>query len=262
MTHLSTAVPNQPKIEVIDGKLFTTSLDVAEKFGKQHKDVMKAIRNLEAPDDWLGRNFALKQSVVPISNGATRTSPYYEMTRDGFTFLVTGFTGKAAAEWKIKYIDAFNQMEKTLLATSPELEMAKGILAAQKLLEQKDNHILHLEARIEADLPKVLFADSVAASETCILIRELAKLISQNGPEIGEKRLFDWLRDNGYLIKKAGSDYNSPTQKAMDLGIFEIKETSITHSDGRITISRTPKVTGKGQRYFMDKFLAKERKVA
>lgn len=146
--------------------------------------------------------------------------------------------------------------------SSPEIEMARGIMAAQQLLEQKNEHISYLEQRIEADLPKVLFADSVAASETCILIRELSKLLKQNNVEIGEKRLFEWLRENGYLIRQAGSDYNSPTQRAMDLALFEIKETSITHSDGRITISRTPKITGKGQRYFLNKFLGLEREAA
>lgn len=140
--------------------------------------------------------------------------------------------------------------------------MARSMLAAQKLLEQKNEHVLYFEQRIEADWAKVLFADSVAASKTCILIRELSKRLKQNGVEIGEKRLFAWLRKNDYLIRQTESDYNSPIQRAMDLGLFEIKETSITHSDGRITISRTPKITGKGQRYFLNKFLGLKRVAA
>jgi anti-repressor protein len=103
--------------------------------------------------------------------------------------------------------------------------------------------------------PKVLFADSVSASKTEILVGELAKLIKQNGVDIGQKRLFDWMREKGYLIKRKGTDWNMPTQKAMDMGLFRIKETSVSHSDGHVTISKTPKVTGKGQIYFVNKLL-------
>lgn len=110
-------------------------------------------------------------------------------------------------------------------------------------------------AKIEQDKPKVLFADAVSASHTSILIGELAKLLRQNGIEIGQNRLFEWLRDSGYLIKRKGSDFNMPTQRAMEMGLFEIKETAIAHSDGHTTISRTPKVTGKGQSFFVNKFL-------
>ena len=117
------------------------------------------------------------------------------------------------------------------------------------------------EAHIEADKPKVLFADSVCASETSILVGEMAKLLKQNGIEIGEKRFFQYLRANGYLISRFGTDYNMPTQKSMELKIFEVKETSITHSSGTVTVSKTPKITGKGQKYFINKFLA-EREAA
>ncbi|NPC90987.1 phage repressor protein/antirepressor Ant [Bacillus sp. WMMC1349] len=119
-----------------------------------------------------------------------------------------------------------------------------------------------LKKQIEQNKPKVLFADSVSASSTSILVGELAKLLKQNGIETGQKRFFAWLRDNGYLIKRKGTDYNMPTQKSMESGLFEIKETSITHSDGHISISKTPKVTGKGQVYFINKFLTKEEAVS
>lgn len=114
------------------------------------------------------------------------------------------------------------------------------------------------EAHIEADKPKVLFADSVCASETSILVGEMAKLLKQNGIEIGEKRFFQYLRANGYLISRYGTDYNMPTQKSMDLKIFEVKETSITHSSGTVTVSKTPKINGKGQKYFINKFLKEQ----
>ena len=112
-----------------------------------------------------------------------------------------------------------------------------------------------LEERAEADRPKVLFADAVAVSGSTVLVGELAKILKQNGVEIGQNRLFSWLRRNGYLICRRGTDHNMPTQYSMELGLFEIKETAVTHSDGHVTISKTPKVTGRGQQYFITKFL-------
>lgn len=112
------------------------------------------------------------------------------------------------------------------------------------------------KALIEEQKPKVLFADSVAASRTSILVGDLAKLLHQNGvKDMGQKRLFNWLRENSYLIKRKGSDYNSPTQKAMEMGLFQIKETVVSHADGHTSVNKTTKVTGKGQQYFINKFL-------
>ena len=133
----------------------------------------------------------------------------------------------------------------------PETLMARA-------LKMADEKIGRLESRIESEKPKVLFADSVCASKNSILVGEMAKLLKQNGVDIGEKRFFRWLRENGYLIARYGTDYNMPTQKSMELKIFEIKETSITHSSGTVTVSKTPKLTGKGQQYFINKFLGKE----
>lgn len=131
---------------------------------------------------------------------------------------------------------------------SPEEQMAQGLLAAQKLLAEKDK-------RIEEMRPKEIFADAVSVSKTDILIGDLAKLIKQNGHDIGQKRLFSWLREKGYLIKRKGLDWNMPAQKAMEMKLFRVKETVVTHSDGHTTISKTTKVTGKGQVYFVNKFL-------
>lgn len=110
------------------------------------------------------------------------------------------------------------------------------------------------EANLQAAKPKVLFADAVSASDSTILIGDLAKILKQNGHPIGQKRLFNWMREQGYLIKRAGADYNSPTQRAMEMGLFKIKETAISHSDGHVSVSKTTKVTGKGQQYFINKF--------
>lgn len=132
--------------------------------------------------------------------------------------------------------------------------MAKAVLVAQSTIRQRDQRIKELESDVAAAKPKVLFADAVSASDSTILIGDLAKLIKQNGHPIGQKRLFCWMREQGYLIKRQGADYNSPTQRAMEMGLFKIKETAISHSDGHVSVSKTTKVTGKGQQYFINKF--------
>lgn len=143
----------------------------------------------------------------------------------------------------------FIQVEKDF--NSPEKIMARALLMA-------DQKVHKLEAKIEADRPKVLFAEAVSASHTSILVGELAKLLKQNGVDIGATRLFSWLRAHGYLIKRNGRDWNMPTQKSVEMGLIRVKETSITHADGHITVSKTPLVTGKGQQYFINKFLNQE----
>lgn len=140
----------------------------------------------------------------------------------------------------------FLQIEKDW--NSPEKVMARALQIAETKLKA-------LETKVAADAPKVLFADAVSASRTSILVGELAKILKQNGVEIGPHRLFAWLRENGYLIRRNGSDFNMPTQRSMELGLFTVKETAITRSDGAVTVSKTPKVTGKGQQYFIQKFL-------
>lgn len=112
-----------------------------------------------------------------------------------------------------------------------------------------------LEAQAKEDKPKVIFANAVSTANTSILVGELAKIIKQNGVNIGQNRLFKWLRDNGYLIKRNGTDFNMPTQRSMEMGLFEIKETVVAHSDGHTSITKTPKVTGNGQCYFINKIL-------
>lgn len=155
---------------------------------------------------------------------------------------------------------------------TPEETMARALLIAKEAMERKDARIAALEDKGKQDAviiesqgnvigdmaPKALFADAVATSKSSILVGELAKILKQNGVrDMGQNRLFEWMRRKGYLMKQ-GSWYNMPTQKSMDLGLFEIKETSITHSDGHVTVNKTPKVTGKGQQYFVNKFLRGE----
>lgn len=143
----------------------------------------------------------------------------------------------------------FIQVEKDF--NSPEKIMARALLMADKKIHK-------LETQIEADRPKVLFADAVSASKSSCLIGELAKILKQNGIDIGQNKLFQWLRSNGYLISRRGESWNQPTQKSMQLGLFELKKTNINHADGHTTVNTTTKVTGKGQQYFINKFLNQE----
>lgn len=142
-------------------------------------------------------------------------------------------------------------LEKVLLSPDTLMQLAQNLKDEQEKRKA-------LEAQIESQKPAVLFTGAVETSKTSILIGELAKMLKQNGVNIGQNRLFEWLRQHGYLIKRNGTDYNMPTQRSMDMGLFEIKETTINNPDGSIKISKTPKVTGKGQVYFINLFLNKE----
>ena len=146
---------------------------------------------------------------------------------------------------------------------SPDKVMARALIMAshkideqQKLLDEAHATVQQQTKQLEEAKPKVIFADAVSASNSTMLVGELAKILKQNGVQIGANRLFTWLRDNGYLIKRKCSDYNKPTQKSMEMGLFEIKETTIMHSDGHTSVNTTSKLTGKGQQYFINKFLA------
>lgn len=142
-------------------------------------------------------------------------------------------------------------LEKVLLSPDTLMQLAQNLKDEQEKRKA-------LEAQIESQKPAVLFTGAVETSKTSILIGELAKMLKQNGINIGQNRLFAWMREKGYLIKRKGTDYNMPTQRSMDMGLFEIKETTINNPDGSIKISKTPKVTGKGQVYFINLFLNKE----
>lgn len=231
-----------------NGEPVASSRQIAENFGKEHKDVLRAIENIKA------QNCALTSMFfeATYTAGTGKAYPMYLMNRDGFSLLVMGFTGKAALEWKLKYIAAFNAMEKKL-AQRPQLSrselMAQALIAAHDELEHKDRQIAELT-------PKGIFADAVSASKKSILVGELAKLLCQNGVQIGQNRLFVWMREHGFLIRDPKrSDYNMPTQRAVEQGLFEIKETTVVHSDGHTSINKTPKVTGKGQVYFVNQFM-------
>lgn len=144
----------------------------------------------------------------------------------------------------------------TKMDDTPEEIMARALIVAQETLKRKEQRLIEAEQKIQKDAPKVLFADAVSTSHRSCLIAELAKILQQNGVNIGQNRLFSWMRENGYLCQK-GDYYNQPTQKSMKLGLFELKKTSITKPDGSVLVTTTTKVSGKGQIYFVSKFLSK-----
>jgi anti-repressor protein len=227
-----------------NSRLVTDSVTVAETFGKRHADVLRSIENLECSQEF---NFA----SVEYRDAKGESRPKYLITQDGFSFLVMGYTGKEAARFKEMYIGEFNRMREELNKPQFALPQTK-IEALEAYLDEMKKTAL-LEAKIEADRPLMLFAESLQISEDSILIGELAKLLKQNGINIGQNRLFITLRKEGYLMSH-GEQYNMPTQRSMDLKLMEIKTGSRNGSDGTIRITRTPKITGKGQSYFINKF--------
>lgn len=178
------------------------------------------------------------------------------VTEEGLYEVLMQSTKPIAKKFKKKVKEILKDVRKYgMYATDELLDNPDLIIKMATRLKEEKAKNKELEDKMKENKPKVLFADSVETSKNTILIGELAKIIKQNGVDIGQKRLFTWLRDNGFLIKREGTDYNMPTQKSMELELFEIKETAVTHSDGHISINKTPKVTGKGQVYFINKFL-------
>lgn len=227
----------------------TTSLLVAEKFEKNHRHVLEAIDELVKGVAEKSADLFHETTYVHPQNN--QTYRMYVMNRDGFSLLVMGFTGSKALQFKLDFIDAFNKMEQ-IIKTNLQLPQTYAD-ALRQLAEQVEEN--DRQQRLLAEQrPKVVFADAVTTSKQSCLIGELAKILRQNGIEIGQNRLFDWLREKGYLCRY-GERKNQPTQKAMELELFEVKKTTITKPNGIILITATTKVTGKGQVYFVNKFL-------
>jgi len=225
------------------------SREVAGMVTKQHSELLKDIRRYS---EYLNEgNLHLVDFFTKSSYKDTKGEkrPCYEITIKGCEFIAHKLTGQKGAIFTATYINKFHDMEQHKYSYMIEDPIER---AEAWIKEQEEKQILLAENK--KNIPKVIFADSVATSKATILIGDLAKILKQNGIETGAKRLFAWLRKNGYLIKRKGADYNSPTQKSMESGLFEIKETSITHSDGHITVNKTTKVTGKDQIYFINKF--------
>ena len=232
----------------IDGEPWFVGKDVAEARGDG--DTNQAIRKHVTEDDKLTRRF----------DGSGQNREMYIINESGLYALIFGSKLESAKRFKhwvtsevLPSIRKHGVYAVDELLENPDM----AIKAFTALKEEREKNKL-LQADNDRMKPKEIFADAVATSHITILIGDLAKILKQNGVEIGQKRLFAWLRDNGYLIKRNGADYNMPTQKAMERGLFEIKESTVNNPDGSVRINRTTKVTGKGQQYFINKFLGCE----
>lgn len=234
------------------GQKYLDSREVAEMVRKEHKNILRDIRgyyeelgqlNFEPTD------FFAESQYTDKSN---RQKPCYLVTKKGCEFIAHKLTGVKGTEFTAKYINRFHEMEDTIKTQLPQGNdlIALAVIEAQKMIAERDKQIERMK-------PKEIFADAVSASETSILVGDLAKLISQNGYKIGQKRLFEWLRTNNFLIK-CGSSRNMPQQRFVEQGLFEVKESNIQNPDGSVRITRTTKVTGKGQIYFVNKFMKSE----
>lgn len=226
---------------LINSEPWFVGKDVAKILG--YKDTSDALKKHVDDEDKLTRRFA--------DSGQSREM--YIINESGLYCLVLSSKLPSAKKFK-RWVtsEVLPALRKTGQYQVKELSgqelMAKALIEAQNVLAAKDKQIEEMK-------PKALFADAVATSHTSILVGELAKILKQNGIDMGQKRLFAWLREKGYLIKRQGTDYNMPTQKAMELGLFEIKEGSYVNGSGVNITTKTPKITGKGQQYFINKFL-------
>lgn len=229
----------------IDNEPYFVGKDIADILGYQRAD--NAIRNHVDEEDKLTHRFS--------ASGQNRNMTI--INESGLYSLILSSKLPQAKEFK-RWVtsEVLPTIRKNgMYATDELLDNPDFAIAALQKLKEEREAKKQLEAQIEADRPKVIFSDAVSASHTSILVGEFAKIMRQNGADMGQNRMFAWLRENGYLISRKGSDRNMPTQKSMELGLFEIKETTINHSDGHISISKTPKITGKGQLYFTEKIL-------
>lgn len=235
--------------------LITVTLNDNQEPIVSARDLHKGLKVKTRFSQWVEQNFKILEEGYDFSPVVTTTQlNQYGGTKEIHDYALSLDAAKNLAmisktDEGAKVRKYFIQVEKDF--NSPEKIMARALLMADKKVHK-------LEAHIEADRPKVLFADAVSASKSSCLIGELAKILKQNGINIGQNKLFQWLRTNGYLISRRGESWNQPTQKSMQLGLFELKKTAINHSDGHTTTNVTPKVTGKGQQYFINKFLNQE----
>lgn len=243
-------------LSVKNNEAVVSSRQIAENFGKEHKDTLECIRQILAAE-----NSATKSMFYETTyENRGKQYPMYLMNRDGFSLLVMGFTGKAALEWKLKYIQAFNEMEKQLTQPrqlSKTEILSQALLIANEELEESKKQITALTAKNAELIPKAEFADAISASNASVLIGSFAIVLKQNGCDIGQNRLFRYLRENGYLISQKGDRYNTPTQWAMEMGLFEVETTLFTTAYGNAKISYTTRITPKGQQHLINKLVKK-----
>ena len=241
------------------GTPVTDSLKVAEVFGKQHKNIMQSIRNiLGSAENSAHRKWFCESTYCDAQN---KPRPMFIMNRDGFSLLAMSLTGEKAMTFKVAFIEQFNRMEQAIKELAPATPAIPQTFAqALRLAAEQAETIEAQQKQLEAQAPKVAFATAIINSPSSCGIDELAKLLKQNGIDMGEIRLFQWLRENGYLCS-VGTARNQPTQKALDMGLFELKPQTWTNpkTDEVMTTTRTM-VTGKGKEYFINRFLFKRQK--
>ena len=221
--------------------------DVADWLGYDKSSINKMLVNVDENEKLVGKIFR---------SGQKRDMTM--LTEDGLYEVLMQSTKPNAKPFKKEVKQILKTIRKTgMYATDELLDNPDLAIQAYKKLKEEREKRKELEAKIEEQKPQVLFANTVKSSYTSILVGELAKILTQGGFKTGQNRLFDLLRKDGFLISRQGTDYNMPTQKSMELGLFEIKESTVNNPDGSIRISKTPKVTGKGQEYFINRFLNK-----
>lgn len=242
---------DQLKVVSINGQLVTDSREVAEMVSKSHSHLLRDIKGYS--DILTQSNFGSSEFFVESTyqDSTGRTLPCYLLTRKGCDMVANKMTGEKGVLFTAAYVTKFEEMEKQL--TQPRFNLPQSFSEALRLLADSEEEKQVLSTKIESDKPKVLFAESYQVSEDSILVGEMAKMLKQNGIEIGATRLFARLRSEGYLIKY-GEQYNMPTQRSMELGIMEIKNGTRQSSNGTVKITRTPKITGKGQVYFINRY--------
>lgn len=272
-----------------NNSVYTTSLDIADKFGREHKNILKAIKLLLSMNDTNKNNFY----ETTYRNTRNKLCPMYCITKNGFILLVMKFTGDVANEWKEKYMNAFNRMERVLRYELTELKKqiamtprrgtkeffamayadACDIIKEQDLkiqgqvqkIQGQEKYIQAQQQQLKIQEPAVKFHQAVAETTDCILIRELAKVVQQSlvdnnielvrANEVGGNRLYRWLRENHWIIKSNSKDRNTPTQRSIDKGYMRLVETPVDLGNGKVMLTRTGKVTPKGQMFFISKIL-------
>ncbi len=225
---------------------YLDSREVSEMVGKEHKELLRDIRRYckQLAESKIALGDFFEESAYKDSNNQNR--PCYLVTKKGCEFIAHKLTGVKGTEFTAKYINRFHEMEDTIKNHIPQGKelLALAVLEAQKTIEEQNAQISEMK-------PKAIFADAVSASDSSILVRDLAKILRQNGVKIGERRLYNWFRENGYICKYG----TAPTQRAMELGLFETVIRTIDRGKGLPIETKTTRVTGKGQQYFINKFL-------
>ena len=224
-------------LTLIDGRPMADSRHIAEHFERQHKDVLKAVENMDCSEEFRERNFAHTPYVHP-QNG--QTYKMYQMTRDGFTFLVMGFTGKKAAEWKEKYIAAFNQMESAIKMREPMAALADPAILRQTLLTYTEK-VIELEAKIEEDAPKIEALERISEAEGSLCITDAAKAL-----QMRPKDLFSYMTQHGWIYKRPGGGHYLGYQSKVTQGVLEHKVTTVLRPDGSEKITEQVRITPKG----------------